>query len=800
MRIPLKWLKELVDITEDIEALSQTMTQLGMEVEQIETIGADISGVLVGQVVEKNPHPDADKLSVCMTDVGGDEPVQIICGASNFGVGDKVPTAVVGAVLPGDFKITSRKMRGVKSFGMMCAAGELGLPGDDSGLMILPKDAPIGQEVTEYLGVTDQVIEIEVTPNRGDWAGMIGIARELAARYESAIHLPALEPLEHADEQSPASITIEDPELCPRYCGQVITGVKVGPSPDWMQERLVAAGQRPINNIVDITNYVLLETAHPLHAFDYDKLNEGRIVVRPAKDGETIKTIDEEERTLDSSMLVIADAKDPIAVAGVMGGFDSEVGESTTQILLESASFSPKSVRATSKRLNLRSEASQRFQRGSDINMVEWACNRATHLICELAGGTLVGGPVDTYPGKTAQGQTTLRYARAGQFLGEDIPSETQDGYLQRLGFVKTESNETTATFTTPTWRPDVSGEHDLIEEIARIHGYNNLPSTLPKVRYSGSEDSNTQWKLSNLRRQLAAMGFTEFMGLSFTNPEALTKCRLSHLEEKTVALQNPLSENLSLMRPSLLPGMMDYASANIRKGAKGVRAFEIAPIYTKDEESQTGANERLQLVIALSGQPDQRDWSRPQPGYDFHDISGVCETLFTIYNTPKAKRVEPEDGPYQSGQALQFNLRKTEIANCGKIDPSVTAEYGTNQDMYLAVIDLETMLERQQQVDISNDIPQFPASERDIAILVDENLATGEVVESSARAGGSLLVKAELIDIYRGEQIPDGKKSLAINLVYQAPDRTLTDKDTEKSVAKIIKTLAHQYNAELRG
>ena len=800
MRIPLSWLKSLVDIPEDLEALSQTMTQLGMEVESIEKVGADFSGVLVGQVVEIESHPDADKLSVCKTDVGQDEPLQIICGAKNFKVGDKVPTAVVGSVLPGDFKIDSRKMRGVKSFGMMCAPGELGLEGDDAGLLILPENATVGMELSEYLGISDHVIEIEVTPNRGDWAGMIGIARELAARYETQLKLPELS-ISSADGGDPkTTITIDAPDLCPRYSGRVITGVKIGPSPDWMQQHLIAAGQRPINNIVDITNYVLMETAHPLHAFDFDKLNEGRIVVRRAADGEKIKTIDQEDRTLDSDMLVIADASVPVAVAGVMGGFDSEVGEGTTTILLESASFNPKSIRATSKKLNLRSEASQRFQRGSDIEMVEWAANRATQLICEIAGGEVSGALVDTYPSKIESATAPLRYARAGEFLGEDIDADKQDGYLARLGFAKAGQSNGSANFTIPTWRPDVSGEHDLIEEIARLHGYDNFPSTLPKISYAGAEDADHQRAIDNLRRQLASMGFTEFIGFAFTSEEAMASCRMESMKEASVPLSNPISENLAIMRPTLLPGMIERVATNLKKGAKGVRAFEVAPVYTKSEESDTGAIETLYLTIALAGQPSDRDWSRTQPGYDVYDIIGVCETLFTIYDVNKIRKSELEEGPYQSGQAIALAQRKTPIGTCGKVDPEVADQFNANADIFVAHLNLEVLLQPAKTAEINNDIPQYPASERDIAVIVAEDAPAGDIVTAAEKAGGSMLTKAELIDIYRGEQIPEGKKSLAINLVYQAPDRTLTDDDTEKSVKKILKTLAHQYSAELRG
>ncbi|MCF6284097.1 MAG: phenylalanine--tRNA ligase subunit beta, partial [Candidatus Hydrogenedentes bacterium] len=484
MRISLNWLRDYVDIDVSVEELAHQMTMLGLEIESVERLGDDIQNVLVGKILSIDAHPDADKIVVCQVDVAGEVPLQICCGAKNMKVGDKVPTAIVGATLPGDFKIGRRKMRGVESQGMMCAAQEIGLAEETDGLLILDEELPTGEDIKSVLGLDDIVLEIEVTPNRADWASMIGVARELSVLYGTELRVPEVSLVEQGEEiDSLCAVTVEDTALCPRYMGRVLTNVTVGPSPEWLCERLLAAGQRPINNIVDVTNFVLQETGQPLHAFDRDKLAENRIVVRTGKAGEAINTLDGETRKLSDDMLVIADGTIPQCVAGVMGGADSEVSEGTTTIFLESAFFAPASVRKTSRGLGLISESSQRFQRGADPEMAAYALDRAAELIQDLASAHVAQGVIDVYPTPLVPREVTLRYARTLRLLGVDVAPETQRDSLERLGFEIISHDDTEMKVRVPLRRHDVSMEADLIEEIARLYNFDNIPVSLPKVR-----------------------------------------------------------------------------------------------------------------------------------------------------------------------------------------------------------------------------------------------------------------------------------------------------------------------------
>ncbi|NLO33688.1 MAG: phenylalanine--tRNA ligase subunit beta [Candidatus Hydrogenedentes bacterium] len=586
MQISLNWLKELVPLQVSTEELAERMTMLGMEIEAIREPGKEIKDIYVGQIVDIQPHPDADKLVVCQTNIGGEEPLQIICGATNMKVGDKVPTAIDGSCLPGGFKIGNRKMRGVQSCGMMCSLRELGLGEEHAGLMILDPDAPIGADIKEVLGLNDVVFEIEVTPNRGDWAGMIGVARELSAYYNLPLQLPEI----HLDEEGTAAkevsgVTIEDPDLCPRYAGRVLRNVVIQASPPWLCARLIAAGQRPINNIVDITNYVLLETGHPLHAFDFDKLAENRIVVRRSRPGEGIKTLDEQEHALTEDMLVIADAKNPQAVGGVMGGFDSEVDANTKHVFLESAYFTPRSIRSTARKLALLTEAAQNIQRGADCNMVPYALNRAAALMQELAGASVAPGVLDAYPEKHVAPQVRLRFDRTDRLLGVAIAKEEQQAILKKLGFTASQVREKDCLLEVPSWRHDVTHEADLIEEIARHYGYDRIPVTMPPVRQSEIIFAPQEKTLRALRHRLAALGLTEVLNWSFSSRENVSRARLETPSSSMVMLENPLSENYAGMRSSLIPTLYATAAYNCKRGANSVAIFEVGPVYLPVED-----------------------------------------------------------------------------------------------------------------------------------------------------------------------------------------------------------------------
>lgn len=798
MRISLNWLKDYVDIPVDADTIAGHLTMLGLEIEAIERPGADLSEIYVGHILSIERHPDADKLVVCKTDIGRGEPLQIICGASNMKAGDKVPTAVVGATLPGGFAITRRKMRGLESFGMMCSGRELGLNEDHSGLLILDPETPIGVDARTVLGLDDVILEIEVTPNRGDWASMIGVARELAAFYKTPCRIPELQLLEEGGTAaSMSSVTIEDPDKCPRYIGRVLDNVRIGPSPDWMCQRLLAAGQRPINNIVDITNYVLLETGHPLHAFDYDKLAENRIVVRCARPGETMTTLDGAARQLSPDMLLIADAEKAQAVAGVMGGEDSEVGESATRIFLESAYFNPASIRRTSRALGLATEASQHFQRGVDPEMAVYAINRAAMLMQQLAGARIAPGLLDAHPKPHTPPTIQLRYARANALLGTAIDGTTQRDMLKRLGFGLGNVSDDSCDCTAPTWRPDVSQEADLVEEIARLHGYDNIPVTLPQVRQNEMVFAPHDAKLRKLRRHLVDIGLTECYNWTFSSREMAQRAKLPEPCLDMVALQNPLSENLATMRSSLIPGLLVNAAFNLNHGIERMTAFELGPIYNPLQDNNL-PDERMRAGVLLIGPREEAHWSKTLQPVDFYDLKGIAETLMAFFGEALLLRSVDSD-TFQAGQAAEILLDNQAIGWMGKVSSTVLKAFDIDKAVFLMEVDLQALLEKTVQHKQFEPIPVFPPCLRDMAVVVDKELPVGKMLASAAQAGGALLKKVEVFDIYAGGQIPDGKKSVALSLAFQSSEKTLTDLDTQKTWDKILRRMEKEFKAVLR-
>lgn len=798
MRVSLNWLKEYVDIPVGPDELAEKMTMLGLEIEAIERPGAEIKDVYVGQILSIEQHPDADKLVVCKTDIGKGEPLQIVCGAKNMKVGDKVPTAIVGATLPGGFEIGRRKMRGIESAGMMCSARELGMGEDHSGLLILDPDMPIGDNALPHLGLDDVIFEIEVTPNRGDWACMIGVARELAALFGTTYRIPEVKLTESAPSAaSMSSVTIENDDLCPRYIGRVLTDVKIGPSPTWMANRLIAAGQRPINNVVDITNFVLLETGHPLHAFDYDLLKENRIVVRTAKPGEKIVTIDGDVRDLSPDMLVIADAESPVAVAGVMGGKESEVGDTAPRIFLESAYFKPSSIRRTARSLGMQTEASAHFQRGADPEMALYAINRAAQLMQDLAGAKVCEGLLDEYPNKLPTKQITMRYDRANLLLGTTVSAETQALCLKNLGFGVVSEEKCSITVSVPSWRHDCSQEADLIEEVARLYGYDRIETALPKVRPVDYVLAPDDERVRVLRRFLVGQGLTEFMNWTFSCPEDVKNCGLDDSYQNMVALQNPLSERQATMRSSLIPGMIAAVSRNVRHGVTNVMCFELGPVYVPSDIQDLSV-QPMRLGIVASGVEGGKDWSRPERPVDLYDVKGLCEAVLDLFGVEYAFE-DTDFGTFQAGQGGKVVLNGATLGYLGQVRDSILKTYDIGQPVFLMELDLEPLLKASVPVPQFQPLPGFPPSRRDMAVLVDASVPAGALKQAALETGGKQLKSVEIFDIYTGKQVPEGKKSVALNLVFQSEERTLTDADTQKAWDRILKKLEGQFEAKLR-
>ena len=798
MQVSLNWLKEYVDIDVGVEELCEKLTMLGLEIEAVKKPGEEVKDVVVGEILSIEAHPDADKLVVCKTAVGAGEPLQIICGASNMVVGDKVPTARIGSVLPGGFKIGKRKMRGLDSQGMMCSARELEIGDDHGGLLILDRDARVGEDILAMLGLDDTILEIEVTPNRNDWSSMVGVARELAAAYGTALRLPDVSVREGTLKTSGmSSVTIEDSDLCPRYVARVVTGVKIGPSPAWLARRLIAAGMRPINNVVDATNYVMLEMGQPLHAFDFEKLEGRRIVVRRARKGETLKVIDQSVQPLKDGMLVIADAKNPVAVAGVMGGFDSEVGEGTTEILVESAYFNPSSIRKTARSLNMLTESAQRFQRGADAEVTLDAANRACRLILELAGGELAAGALDEYPAPVPRKQVTLRYARSNDLLGVEVSSDRQRAILDSLGFSITSENGDSLSVEVPPRRHDVSHESDLIEEIARLHGYAQIQGTLPEIRPADRVFTPGQALLRGLREHLARAGLTEVVNWTFSSVEYHAKARLEERFLTMVPIANPLSENHGSMRTSLIPGLLHTASSNLRKNRKNVAIFELSAVYAPGAKKEL-PSQAMRVAVVLAGASSEKHWSRAQHGADLYDLKGIVEGICEYFGVEAGFESAEFDcfASHESGRILS---KKRELGRLGLVHGEVLDAFDIDQPLYLAELDLEPLLAASRPPAQFATIPAHPPSLRDMAVVVDESVPAGEIRASVQRGGGKLLKEVRLFDIYTGKQVGPGKKSVALNLVFQSGDRTLTDKDTQKAWDKILRKLRQEFGAELR-
>jgi phenylalanyl-tRNA synthetase beta chain len=594
-----------------------------------------------------------------------------------------------------------------------------------------------------------------------------------------------------------SSVTVEDAALCPRYLGRVLLEVKVGESPQWLKQRLMAAGQRPINNIVDITNFVLLETGQPLHAFDLDKLSGQRIVVRRAGAGEKITTLDTQERTLTGEMLVIADAERSQCVAGVMGGAHSEVDTGTKRIFLESAYFAPASVRKTSRALNLISESSQRFQRGADPEMARYAIDRAAQLIQEIAGAEVCAGVLESYPAPFVQKEITLRYARVDLMLGTVVHREDVHGYLTRLGFEMIAHDAATITVRVPLRRHDVSGEADLIEDILRLHGFDNVPAKLPRIAQPEHILMPQEATVRHLRRHLASAGLTEVYHWTFSNASDVSKAELGAAYEKMVVLQNPLSETHATMRSSLLPGLLNNIVHNISHGVKSLATFEIGPVFFAVDGADLPVQQE-RLAIALTGNFEEASWNQPARSTDFYDLKGILEEVFGWFRA-EVTWGAGEWGVFTPGQAVEISMGGAVVGRCGRVKSAVLKSYDIPQDVFLAELDLGALLALPAVYPRFAELPPFPPSLRDLAIIVNRDVPVGELLSVAREAGGKLLADARVFDVYTGQQVPDGKKSVALSMVYQSPERTLTDKDTQKAHDKILRAIESKFQAQLR-
>ena len=819
MKVSLKWLSEYVDIPDDLKAFCDRLDLTGTGVEGVEKTGAAFDNIVTAQVVSKELHPDSDHLWVCQVDVGDKnlgsegkpEPLQIVCGAQNFNEGDHIVTALVGAVLPGDFKIKKSKLRGVTSCGMNCSERELGLSDSHEGIMILPEDAPVGVPFAEYMKMGDTVLDLEITPNRPDCLSMVGMAREVGAMYRADVTLPIYELEEAANKPNVSelvTVDIEDPQRCARYTARVIKNVKIGPSPQWLAERVTAAGARSINNVVDVTNYILFLYGQPLHSFDYDKLvsadGKAHIIVRAAEDGERFTTLDGEERVLTSDMTVIATPDRAVALAGVMGGLDSEITEESTTVLLEAATFEHGRTSRTSRNLGLISESSMRYERGVDDNPIADYSAAAAALLAEVSGGVVCPGVVDAYPAPTEPRQLKFRISRFRQMMGVDVPRADIVDILERLDCeVEAPAHADTLEVTAPTCRPDLEREIDLYEEVLRLWGMDLVPPTLPASPNRVGALTEDQLLARVVNRTMTAAGLNETTTYSFADPTELEKLRMpSEGLGDAVELINPMNAEQSVMRQSIIPGLLRSVAYNQAHGVKNVQLYETGVVFSAREGSKS-PKEKMKVAAVLAGCMRDAAWNAPAVAFDFFDGKGVVESLARELALPKLrfKACSAEEAPHlQPGRAAQVLSGGSVLGWVGEIHPLAADAFEAEAPIVAFELDMAALGKAQRAARDYVDVPEFPPVEVDVAFVVGEDVTNETLVQRITSAGGKLLADVRLFDVYRDEErLGAGKKSMAYTLTYRAPDRTLTSEEVDKVQERLIKKVCGSTGAEVR-
>ena len=813
MKISYNWLKDYLECDLTPEAVAEALTSIGLEVdslEQVEEIPGGLAGVIVAEVMECVEHPDSDHLHITKLNTGEPELLQVVCGAPNVAAGQKVLLATVGTVLGEDFKIKKSKIRGVESFGMICAEDELGIGESHDGIMVLDPAAVVGTPAKDYLGLaTDALIEIGLTANRVDAASHIGVARDLYAYLKHnnipcKLNIPDVSAFAEGDgEAIPVEVIAADG--APRYTGTTIKGVKVAASPEWLQKKLLAIGLRPINNIVDITNFVLHEIGQPLHAFDAAKIAGGKVVVRRAEEGEKFVTLDGVERTLSAADLMIANAEKPMCLAGVFGGEESGVTETTTDVFLESAYFNPVSIRKSSKRHTLKTDASFRYERGADPLVVEYAAKRAALLIQELAGGRIVGKVQEFYPEKINKKVVDLDYNRIENFIGKKIGHEVIEGILEGLAYEFVEKTECGAKVAVPSYMIDVYRECDIVEEILRVYGYNNieLPQAM-RMSVNAPQKPEPEQVRTTVSNFLAANGFVETMNNSLTKSEYYSKLK-TFPEEKCVRIMNPLSSDLNVMRQTLLLNGLEVVAYNINRQITNIKTFEYGSVYSfkpeTDGKTLESYEEHTCYALFISGQPD-KSW-RVDPGKgNYFQMKGYLELLLKRFGCD-IYSLETEAAPadlFSEGLAYNLPGSHQRLAVMGTIAPARLKQFGIRQPVFAAEINWPALLELVKRNKIRyKELPKFPEVRRDLALLLDESVSYADLRKSALRVGKKLLKQVGLFDVYRGDKIAEGKKQYALSFVLQDLEKTLTDNDVERVMSKLLSTFQNEFGAVLR-
>lgn len=810
MQVSFKWLKEYVDIDITPQELADKLTAAGVVVEHVECLNKGIENVVVGKVLEAQPHPNSDHLNLCKVTTDGEDELQVVCGASNVRKGQLIPFAQVGANLPGGVKIKRAKLRGTESQGMICSAKELGINEEGltqeqrEGILVLDPEAPLGNNVVDYLNLDDYILELDLTPNRSDCLSVINIAREIGAILGREVKLPAIDFIEtEKPVEDLAKVEIAAPENCHRYVARMVEGVKIKPSPQWLQHKLRTAGVRSINNVVDITNFVMLEYGQPLHAFDYTLLKDGKVIVRLAEENEKITTLDGNERELTTEMLLITDPEKAVGIAGVMGGENTEITDETTTILIESAYFAPTNIRRTSTKLGLRSDASIRFEKGINMETVVAAANRAAQLMEQLAEGKVLKGMIDNYPTPKERTEVTLEMNKVNAVLGTELSFTEIKDILTRLNFAITKEINDTITVTVPPYRPDVTISEDLIEEVARLYGYDNIPTTLPYGATNQGKRTTEQIFRDNVINILANKGLNEMINFSFINRNNLDKLLLASDDVKrdVVNVLNPLSEEQGIMRTSLVPGLLDSMRRNINRRNEDIAGFELGKVYLANgfPENKELPEETWMLGVAVRGNLAS-GWQHKGESVDFYFLKGMAQDLFQQLNLDEPVVELCTDNPtYHPGRTANIFLKGAKVGVMGEIHPQVAENYDLLPRNYVLELNIDQLFTMVKGTHRYQQLPKYPAVTRDLAVVVKDEVTANQLMDEIKVQGGELLKDIAIFDLYKGNQIQEGCKSIAFSLAFQAQDRTLTDVEINEIHEKIQNSLAEKFAASLR-
>lgn len=811
MQVSIKWLKDYIDFTETPEQLADKLTMAGIPVENVVDPGEGLEKVVTGRIEKLEPHQNSDHLQICTMNVGLAENIIIVTGAQNVAEGQVVPVAMVGAHLPNGMKISKGKLRGVASNGMLCSAQELKLdleklPEEQkTGIFILPSDTPVGIPAKDVLGLNDVVLEFELTANRADCFSVFGLVREIAAITGNKPHFPEIKVNEDDNTKlnDIFSVEIADPDLCSRFSTRMLKNVKIGPSPEWMQQRLEGAGIRSINNVVDVTNFVMIELGHPMHAYDYDKITGKKLIARRAIEGEELHTLDDTSRKAKGKMLVIADSEKAAGLAGIMGGFETEITDTTTTVVLESADFYGPCIRRTARACGLSSEASGRFERGVDSETTIKALDRAAQLLQEMGACTVCEGIVDVYPNPKQANYVTFTPEQINNHLGTNIAKDVMLNIITSVGFDVTKDENDEITVKVPSWRNDVTCMADISEEIARLHGFDKIKSTLPNGVSMQGTQSAKQTFIDKVKASLSSQELYETISFALTNEETFNKLNIPQDSplRKAVPIMNPLSDEYPLVRTTLLSSIFDNLARNLARKNDDVALFEVGSVFFPKALPVTELpDEVVKIAGAITGRRNAQGWNQTNDMVDFYDAKGIIEELLANL---RVTRYTVEAGTHYAmhpGKTALFKKGRDVIATVGEVHPAVLSAYGITKPVYIFELDATIVMKYMAKDLKYKALPKYPATSRDLAMLVDDDVNAADIEKAMTKAAGQNLTQITLFDVYTGKQVEEGKKSLAFSLTFQSNDKTLTDAEIDPAIEKIVAKLQKDFNANLRG